>query len=427
MPSLKLTKNEIAKLPAPHPSGKQTLYWDTELRGFGVLVSGATQAKTYVVQHTMQNGQTRRMTIAPVNVLELDDACARAKKLIGQFYSGVDPKAERRKARELAQRAARGTLRAVLDDYLTEKRKLRDSSRQHYRAMIERYLTAWLDKPLCNITRDMVKQRHTEIAREIAARNAGSRRGGAPTQGQTTANTVMRVLAIIWIWASDPDRMPELGPRPTSSLGDRWFEQSSRKRLVKADDLPAFYKAVDGLSSRTMRDYLLLMLFSGLRRREAAGLRWGDIDFAAKLIRLPAERTKADRQLDLPMSSFVRDLLIARRALGRDGDFIFPGRGKSGGVVDPTGVFEVIAKTSGIKVSSHDLRRTFVTNAEASDISPMALKALVNHALPESDQTANYVQMTVNRLREPTQRVCDRLMELCGIAPATTENVSRLA
>jgi len=72
------------------------------------------------------------------------------------------------------------------------------------------------------------------------------------------------------------------------------------------------------------------------------------------------------------------------------------------------------------------LRRTFVTIAEGSDISPLALKALVNHALG-NDVTSGYVRLTVDRLREPTQRVCDRLKALCKIeAPAMERIGSRL-
>jgi cellulase/cellobiase CelA1 len=50
MAKIKLTKRAVERLPAPDPSGKQTLHWDTELRGFGVLVSGTTNGKSYVVQ-----------------------------------------------------------------------------------------------------------------------------------------------------------------------------------------------------------------------------------------------------------------------------------------------------------------------------------------------------------------------------------------
>ena len=75
-----------------------------------------------------------------------------------------------------------------------------------------------------------------------------------------------------------------------------------------------------------------------------------------------------------------------------------------------------MAAACGIEISAHDLRRTFITIAESADISPLALKALVNHALG-SDVTSGYVQMTTERLREPAQKVADKMKGCCGIAP----------
>jgi hypothetical protein len=46
----------------------------------------------------------------------------------------------------------------------------------------------------------------------------------------------------------------------------------------------------------------------------------------------------------------------------------------------------------------------------------------MNHAMPR-DVTSGYVQLTVERLREPAQRVADRMKELCGIEPAAGTNV----
>jgi hypothetical protein len=40
---------------------------------------------------------------------------------------------------------------------------------------------------------------------------------------------------------------------------------------------------------------------------------------------------------------------------------------------------------------------------------------MVNHSLG-NDVTAGYIQMTSERLREPVERVCTRIKELCGIA-----------
>jgi len=53
------------------------LYWDTDLRGFGVRTSGKTSDKSYIVQRAI-NGSTRRVTIGPTNVLALADARNRA-------------------------------------------------------------------------------------------------------------------------------------------------------------------------------------------------------------------------------------------------------------------------------------------------------------------------------------------------------------
>ena len=69
---------------------------------------------------------------------------------------------------------------------------------------------------------------------------------------------------------------------------------------------------------------------------------------------------------------------------------------------------------TGIEFGMHDLRRTFVTVAESTDISVYALKALVNHSLG-TGVTESYINMTPERLREPAQKVCDKLCALCGV------------
>ena len=231
--------------------------------------------------------------------------------------------------------------------------------------------------------------------------------------GPAAANGAMRAFRAIWNFALDRDST--LPANPVRRLKRAWFALPPRDRHVRSDELPVFYGAAAALPSRTHRDYVLLLLFTGLRRREAAALQWSEIDFAERVIRLAARRTKADRRLDLPMSNFVRDLLIARRALGDDGAFVFGSDSASGHLEEPKFAFHQIRKATGIRVSAHDMRRTFETVAEATDISPMALKALINHGLG-NDVTSNYVVITIDRLREPVQRVCDRLRELCGIA-----------
>ena len=47
MPHLKLNVRAVDSLKAPDPSGKQVLHWDTELKGFAVLCSGVSNARTH--------------------------------------------------------------------------------------------------------------------------------------------------------------------------------------------------------------------------------------------------------------------------------------------------------------------------------------------------------------------------------------------
>jgi integrase len=394
MPRLKLTQRTVEKLPAPDPSARQVLHWDTAMRGFGVLCSGKTNAKTYVVQRDLPDGRTRRVTIAAANVISLDEARRRAQATLAELYRGVDPRI-----------SARGstTLRKVLEDYLAS-RPLRETTKEEYRRGVERHLKPWLDRPLKEITPEMVEARHRAIATEI---EAAGRHGGEPT-----ANGVMRTFRLIWNYAAERDA--DFPMNPVRRLRRQWYPERKRERVVRAEELSRFYKGLLSLPNPVARDYLLLLLFTGLRRREAASLKWEHVDFTHCVIRLPAANTKSGRKLDLPMTDVVHDLLMTRRTVGNDGPFVFSAQSKSGHIEEPAFPLTQLATSTGIRVSAHDLRRTFVTAAESTDISPLALSALVNHSLGR-DVTSGYVIMTAERLRGPAQRVCDRIKTLCGI------------
>jgi site-specific recombinase XerD len=405
MPTIKLTKAAVARLRAPDPSGKQKLYWDEELRGFGVLLSGVTNSRTYVAQRTLPDGRTRRITVGSVAEIDVDQARESAADLIHQMRHGNDPRAARR-------RTANWTLQRALDEYLKARHDLNPKSAAFYRHEVEHNLAAWLDRPLRSITHDEVEDRHRAIAREVAKRRGKLPDHFANETGAHTANMTLRVFGILWNFVADRDA--EMPANPVRRLKRQWYSEKRRERWVKPDQLPVFYRAVDGLDNRVFADLIKLMLFTGLRRSEACALRWDpNIDFTSRVIRIPAAETKPGTPLDLPMTSFVYELLVARRAIGNAG-WVFPSH--QGHIKEPRDHFDKIAASCGVKVSSHDLRRTFATIAESTDISGLALKALLNHTLGNSDVTSGYVRMTVERLREPAERVSRRLVELCEIA-----------
>jgi integrase len=393
MPRVKLTEKTVARLRAPTADGKQTVYWDEELRGFGVLCSGVSTTKSYIAQRDLPSGKTRRVTVASVSERSLIDAKREAAEILVDMRRGLDPKTARRGS---------PTLRSALAAYLSARADLRPRSAAGYRDAVERLLADWLDLRLSDKSRDMVEDRLQKIAAEASTRRTGA-------TGHAAANSAMRALRAIYNFAADRTALP---PNPVR-LRKLWLPVHPRTGTVADDDMPAFYRAVTELPNPIHRDYLLLLLFTGLRRREAAALRWSEVDLRNRVIRLPAIRAKSGVKLDLPMSDYVRDLLVARRAIG-DTTHVFPSNSKSGHLEEPKFALAMVAEASGIKVSVHDLRRTYITAAESTEMSVMALKALVNHGLGRG-VTEGYIRMTVERLREPAQKVADRLKELCQV------------
>jgi integrase len=390
----KLTKKIIAHLrgrPATDKSKEPLIHFCGSMPGFGVSVSTKTGLKSYVVQRDLpNNGKTRRITIGRVSEhFPLEQARKEADELIRQMNKGIDPKT-----------VAKGevTLKQAADAYLATSPNLSERSKRDYARVFDVYLADWRDVKLGAITRAMVEARHLELGKEHPA----------------TANSVMRTLRAVHNWAAD-DRYANVGANPVKFKKRQWFNVPRRERHVSADQLPAFHRAVLELENEVARDFILLLLWSGLRREEAAGLRWSEVDLTAEVIRLPSLRTKARRKLDVPLSDVVLRLLKARRALG-DAEFVFPARSRSGRIAEPKDAFVSIAEATGIVVSCHDLRRTFAGAAVAAGVHGLHLKALLNHALgEEGDVTSGYIILNAHDLRLPMQRVADQLKRWCKV------------
>ena len=396
MPKVKLTQRSVDSLKAPSTSGAPTLFWDNELKGFGLLVSGKTATKTYVAQRDLPGGLTRRVSIASVHECSLAQARQRAAKLLLDMRTGIDPKQTRRE---------RETLREVMEAYFSARPSLRPGTTADYRDKVERHLSAWADWPLASITPELVEARHRKIAAEVAAQGRHS--------GQATANAAMRVLGVLWNYAAT--RNPSLPPNPITRLRRQWFRIERRTRLVPFERLPEFHAAIMGLENAVARDYLRVLLFSGLRRRECASLTWQSVDFTTGTLRIAARSTKANRALNLPLTDVLHGIFVARRALGRD-RYVFPSTSRSGHIEEPKSFLRQITAQTGIEVSAHDLRRVYATAAELSDFPPMALRQLLNHSLGgDHDVTAGYIQMQPARLAEAAQRVANHLKTLCGL------------
>jgi integrase len=411
MPTMKMTKKNIDALPAPDPSGKQTIYWaeDRDLPGLGILVSGSTTTRSWVVQGKLKDGKTRRVTLDRVSVLDLAQAWEKARPVLANIHSNIDPKAKARKP---------ATVREACETYLNNPR-LRPKTRKIYRDRVERHLADWLDLPIASVNPDMVEARFLAISAEVGARReAGGSHGGVRVTGAASANGAMAIFRSLWRdqKARDPN-MPALDP--TRLLSRKWHELERRKRLVKAHEMPVFYTAIMSLDSRALRDLLLVGLFTGWRETEISGLRWDEVDLRDTRVSIPGKRMKSGKDFDLPMSRQLADLLIRRRALGNDGPFVFPANSRSGHSRSMRWGLEKVAASSGIAVSPHDLRRGYISIAATCPIPPISIKLLVAHST-RGDVTDGYTVLSEQQIRNAAQVVADRIEQLCGVSPPGT-------
>ena len=105
--------------------------------------------------------------------------------------------------------------------------------------------------------------------------------------------------------------------------------------------------------------------------------------------------------------------------------FVFPGSGRTGYLIEPKRQIAHVRRICGIHFTIHDLRRTFATVAESLDVPYYAMKRLLNHRT-QGDVTAGYIQISVERLRQPMQRISEFLLQGSDDAvQASLRSVSR--
>ncbi len=390
------------------PASGAVLVFDDDLRGFGLRLTRG--AKTYIVQGRV-NGKVKRITIGRHGVFSPQQAQKEAKRLLGLMAQGIDPDAQK------AEVIARGVTLIELYERYKVSHQLKPKTISVYDGVMRRCFADWQRKPVTDITKDMVEKRHRELS------NAFGPRG----KGEAQAHQAMRLLRALFNYAEaileDASGKPIVSHNPVKRLTQikAWNKIPRRQTVIYSRDLGKWFNAVNQLQSDTARDFLILLLFTGLRRGEAATLTWKQVDFDLKTLTITSEIAKNSREHRLPLTDFLVDLLLTRRhKYAKKSAYVFPGLNDEGYFTEPKSAINIVIGKCGIKFSCHDLRRTFITIAESLDIPHYALKRLVNHK-DGGDVTAGYIVTEVERLRAPMQRVTDCISEQIKAAEHSDE------
>jgi integrase len=398
MPAIKLTRKSIESLPpldtTKSPNKNQEFYRDTALPGFGLKVTKTS--KLYIVEKRI-HGRLHRSTLGKYPQLTPEQARELAQDTLYRLAKGVDVSA--------SKNTKSITMELCFADFLNI-RSLKDRTIRDYQTAMNKHFSDWKKKKVVSITRDMVSRRHKKLG---------------DSAGHAQANLAMRFLRALLNFASgqydDGEGNKLIKENPVSRLSEtkQWFRVARRQTIIKSHQLPAWYQAVQNISSSTVRDYLLLILLTGLRREEGFRLGWRDVDLKGKTF--VVADTKNKNPLQLPMGIYVYQLLKSRRDQNDGSEFVFSGSGKSGHLVEPKRQVAKVIDESGAPFCLHDLRRVFITTAESLDISSYAVHSLVNHSTG-NDVTSGYIISDPERLRKPMQRIETHLLGLCQLESA---------
>jgi integrase len=203
----------------------------------------------------------------------------------------------------------------------------------------EKYLKKSLgNKPLQAIDRKIIMRIHGRLTH-----------AGHPA----LANRVLALVSSVYDWAINA-RIYDANPAREIKRN----KENSRDRLLQPDELPRFLSALAQETNCTMKDFFLVSLLTGVRRSQVVSMRWADIHFErAEWHVAQAESGKSEIIVLMPE---VLQILKGRMQ-EQDAVFVFPGKGKSGHLMDPKAAWKRLVKRANLdNLTLDDLRKTWV-------------------------------------------------------------------
>lgn len=246
--------------------------------------------------------------------------------------------------------------------------------------------------------------------------------------GKAQAAQLMRVLRALFNFAEERyehNGKPLITINPVKKLGIKkgWNKIVRRDSVIQPHQFKEWYQALDKVTNPTIKDYLLLLMFTGLRKDEAASLRWANVHLNGKPPALTVLDTKNGTKHTIPLSSYVLDLLKARRKQAGN-EFVFPGKGNIGHIVEIRKQTKKMVQELDHYFMCHDLRRTFTSVAERVNLGEYTKKRLLNHKTT-SDVTQGYIHLTVDDLVLPMQEIADFMEENMGLKKISQKTATK--
>ena len=333
-------------------------------------------SRSLTIRTRLKGGKQVRLTYPhPARAANLEDARRWAHGAVQDCQSGIDPREEEKRALIEAQAKNELLFKNVVAHFI-ERHASRNKSCRDTQAIFDLHvLPHWHGRSLTEISRADVA--HVLDAVEDRA-------------SVYRANRVLAAIRKLFNWAITRGLIEHSPVRPGMARpGER-----SRDRYLSTHEIALVWKAAEriGYPGGTL---VQLLLLTGQRRSEVAGMRWDQIDRRDWLWTLPRENTKAGREHIVPLRGATAELV---RSVPRVGDYVLTTTGDT-----PISGFakwkrqldsEIVmllrtdAECRGQDPENvaalphwrlHDLRRTVATHMEELGVPPHVVGSVLNH------------------------------------------------
>jgi integrase len=382
--------------------------WDAELKGFG-LKTTPTGSKVYIYQYRLAHpGQSaitnaKRYTIGRHGSLTPDQARRIANGLALKVANGIDPLLEKQAAREAEEERAREAAEA--------ERKRAEKDKSDAELAFSRYAALWLDHYENEKGR---RPSSVELAASVVRNHLKPTLGDKPMPSITAADiraiidaiplkqkglrrAVFAYASVLFGWAVKRGVMTE---SPIAKI-ERPEAPKGRDRVLSDAELSRVWRATFQVSD-VFGPYFRLLVLTGQRRAEVAGMVWAELDKASATWTIPAARSKNGVAQIVPLSAPALKELDALAKLGeldKNGKAIeaWP---KTGLTFTTTGTTPISGLTKAKRALDeavaidggkdaeraplpewrvHDLRRTVATGLQRLGVRFEVTEAVLNH------------------------------------------------
>jgi len=440
----KLTKRVIEGLTSTG-ARTGTIYWDSELKGFGVRVF-SSGLKTFVVKFRARSGRQRWLKIGTFGPLAPERARELAKLELAKVVEGQDPASERDQLRGAA------TVAQLCDHYMEAARAGLVLGRKGTPKKASTLATdgSRIDahiKPLLGhlkageVTRADIESFKAGVVTGKTARDKklGPRSRSIVKGGKGALTRTLGLLGAIFAWGVEIGHVDHNPVR-----GVRRFADNQKKALLTGQQYHALAEALHALEQKRDRHGepmhnrmgiagIRFIALSGVRRGECQKLTWEEVD--AEGTCLAMDKTKTGQSLR-PLS---RAAYAVIDGLDPISDYVFAAGPEGNGYQGLPQLWRTVQKTARQaavveakaqgeqppengpldEITLHSLRHSFAGVAEELGASIPTIAALLGHRL--SGVTGGYILKRVDvMLIDAVNRVGDHIaMMMRGEAPQT--------